>query len=162
MGRETERKFLVKRQFFHPISQGVRYLQGYLSTVPERVVRVRVVGDRGYLTIKGLTVAASRLEYEYTIPAGEAEEMLKLLCLRPILEKIRYREEADGRIWEVDEFLGENQGLIVAEIELRDASQAITLPAWIGTEVTGDPRYFNSALVEKPFKSWNEPGGKIC
>jgi len=133
---------------------GTPYRQGYLSTVPERSVRIRLIRDKGFLTVKGVSVGATRAEYEYEIPAGEAIEMLDNLCERPLIEKTRYRIEHQGLVWEVDEFDGDNAGLIIAEVELDREDQAIALPGWVGKEVTGDPRYYNANLIAHPFASW--------
>lgn len=154
MAQEIERKFLVVGDAWRELAPGATYRQGYLSTVKERTVRVRTVGETGYLTIKGITVGATRAEYEYEIPAAEANEMLDNLCERPIIEKTRYKIPCGGLTWEVDEFAGVNQGLIVAEVELDEESQEITLPDWAGDEVTGDPKYFNANLIAKPFSTW--------
>ena len=154
MPQEIERKFLVKGEGWRVAGAGTPYRQGYLSTVPERSVRVRLIRDKGYLTIKGMTVGATRAEYEYEIPAAEAGEILDNLCERPLIEKTRYRLEYHGLTWEVDEFGGDNTGLIVAEVELDDEDQAITLPDWAGKEVTGDRRYYNANLIAEPYTSW--------
>lgn len=154
MPLEIERKFLVRGAGWRTRGRGVPYRQGYLSTVPERTVRVRLIRDKGYLTIKGASVGATRAEYEYEIPAEEAGEMLDNLCERPLIEKTRYRVEHQGLTWEVDEFDGDNKGLIIAEVELDAEDQAIILPDWVGKEVTGDPRYYNSNLIACPFTSW--------
>ena len=154
MGKEIERKFLVKGDSWRAQAHGKRYRQGYLSTVKERTVRARVAGDQGFLTIKGITVGAARAEYEYEIPLADANEMLDKLCERPIVEKTRYRLPQDDIVWEIDEFEGDNRGLIVAEVELKDEHQSYPKPDWLGEEVTGDPRYFNSNLVKKPFTTW--------
>lgn len=154
MGREIERKFLVKGDSWRGQVPGKRYRQGYLSTVKERTVRVRTVGDHGYITVKGISVGASRPEYEYEIPAADANEMLDKLCERPLIEKTRYRIPQGDVAWEIDEFEGENRGLITAEVELKDEHQRISLPEWIGKEVTDDARYFNANLVAKPFTTW--------
>ncbi|MGA9964669.1 MAG: CYTH domain-containing protein [Terriglobales bacterium] len=154
MGKEIERKFLVKDNSWRAQDTGKRYRQGYLSAVKERTVRVRTAGDKAYLTIKGITVGASRPEYEYEIPVADANEMLDQLSERPLIEKTRYRIQHDGLVWEIDEFEGENRGLITAEVELKDEHQFVALPAWVGEEVTGDPRYFNANLVAKPFTKW--------
>ena len=154
MGKEIERKFLVKNDSWRGQAPGKPYRQGYLSTVKERTVRVRTVGDKGYITIKGITVGASRSEYEYEIPANDANEMLDRLCERPLIEKTRYRIPQGDVAWEIDEFEGDNRGLIVAEVELKDEHQVVTLPGWVGQEVTSDPRYFNANLVAKPFTTW--------
>jgi adenylate cyclase len=154
MPLEIERKFLVKGEGWRVPGAGTPYRQGYLSTVPGRTVRVRLVRDRGYLTIKGVTVGATRAEYEYEIPAGEAGEMLDNLCERPLIEKTRYRVDHQGLTWEVDEFVGDNAGLIIAEVELEDEDQAVMLPDWVGKEVTGDKRYYNANLIADPYTSW--------
>ena len=154
MATEIERKYLVKDTGWKVEAKGTVYRQGDLSTVKERTVRVRTINDNGYLTVKGITVGATRVESEYEIPAKDAGNMLDDLCERPIIEKTRYVIEYEGLNWEVDEFAGENQGLIVAEVELTDEDQKIALPDWIGEEVTGDPRYFNSNLIKHPFSEW--------
>jgi len=154
MGIEIERKFLVVGNDYRAEGRGLSYRQGYLSTIKERVVRVRIIGQQGFLTIKGANVGAVRPEFEYEIPIADAAVMLENLCEKPTLDKIRYQVKFRGFIWEVDEFLGENTGLIVAEIELADENQAIIKPEWVGEEVTGDPRYFNSNLIKAPYKSW--------
>ena len=154
MPKEIERKFLVKNDSWRGQDKGKRYRQGYLSTVKERTVRVRTAGEKGFLTVKGISVGASRPEYEYEIPVVDANEMLDRLCERPLIEKTRYRITHAGLVWEVDEFEGDNHGLITAEVELKDEHQSVTLPCWLGDEVTGDPRYFNANLVGKPFTKW--------
>jgi len=154
MGKEIEKKFLISGDAWRELGEGVLYRQGYLSTVKERTVRVRTIGKKGYLTIKGLTVGATRLEYEYEISVSDSNEMLDELCEKPIIEKNRYKIEFGGLIWEVDEFFGENEGLIYAEVELTSEDQEFEKPEWIGEEVTGDPRYFNSNLIKNPFTKW--------
>ena len=156
MAIEIERKFLVKGDEWRSLATGTIYRQGYLSTKKGCSVRVRLVGELGYLTIKGLTEGYSRPEYEYSIPAEDAQEMLDKLCDRPLIEKTRYKIEWAGLIWEVDEFAGENQGLIVAEVELPDANHPLELPDWIGKEVSDDSRYYNVNLAQHPFKHWPE------
>lgn len=156
MPTEIERKFLVKSEDWRSLANGKLYRQGYLSTKKGCTVRVRLVGNQGYLTIKGLTQGISRAEYEYPIPAEDAQAMLDNLCYRPLIEKTRYKIELAGLIWEVDEFVGENQGLIVAEVELTNENQIIELPDWIGKEVSDDPRYFNANLTQHPFSKWSE------
>jgi adenylate cyclase len=155
MATEIERKFLVKDDSWRGLGPGSRYRQGYLSTDPERTVRARVVAGNGYLTIKGKTVNAARAEYEYSIPVQDAEEILDELCERPLIEKTRYRIDYQGLVWEVDEFEGENAGLVIAEVELASADQAVSLPGWIGEEVTADPRYYNANLIANPFSRWH-------
>jgi len=154
MGLEIERKFLVISDEYRLSGRGVRYRQGYLSTIKERVVRIRTVGEHGFLTIKGINVGATRPEFEYEIPLLDAEQLLENICEKPILDKIRYQVRHHGFIWEVDEFLGDNAGLITAEIELAEENQVIIKPDWVGQEVTGDPRYFNSNLIKMPYQSW--------
>jgi adenylate cyclase len=154
MGKEIERKFLTKGDGWRSLASGTMYRQGYLSTVKERTVRVRTVGDRGFLTIKGVTTGVTRAEYEYEIPVAEANAMLDGLCERPLIEKSRYRIVHGGLLWEVDEFFGENQGLVIAEVELAEEGQRIELPSWVGEEVSDDPRYFNSNLSRNPFTRW--------
>jgi len=154
MAKEIERKFLVRGNTWRGQDGGKRYRQGYLSTVKERTVRVRTTGDKGFITIKGESVGATRSEYEYEIPLADANEMHDRLCERPLIEKTRYRVSHEGLAWEIDEFEGDNRGLIIAEVELKDETQSVTLPGWIGQEVTGDPRYFNANLVANPFSQW--------
>lgn len=154
MGKEIERKFLIKGNSWRGLTEGSVYRQGYISTKNQVTVRVRIVGDSGYLTIKGPSVKYSRLEFEYEIPLADAQVMLDTLCQRPLIEKIRYRVEWGGLIWEIDEFDGVNKGLILAEVELSEETQQIELPMWIGKEVSDDPRYFNINLVKHPFEQW--------
>lgn len=156
MATEIERKFLVKGDEWRILATGTVYRQGYLSTKKGCTVRVRLVGNQGYLTIKGLTQGFSRAEYEYPIPAEDAQEMLDNLCDRPLIEKTRYKIEYAGLIWEVDEFASENQGLILAEVELADENQIIELPDWIGKEVSDDPRYYNANLTQHPYSQWSD------
>jgi CYTH domain-containing protein len=155
MATEIERKFLVKDDHWRSLGTGQSYKQGYIPTQDQTTVRIRIVGDRAYLTIKGKNQGIVRAEFEYPIPLDDAEKMLATLCRPPFIEKIRYRIPQGDLIWEVDEFSGENQGLIIAEVELQTEHQAITLPAWIGQEVTGDPRYYNSNLVNHPYQCWS-------
>ena len=158
MGKEIERKFLVIGEAWRGLAQGTLYRQGYLNSAKERTVRVRTAGDRAFLTIKGLTVGASRVEYEYEIPFEDGNFLLDNLAEKPIIEKKRYRIPQGKFVWEIDEFFGENQGLIVAEIELESEDEAFDRPEWAGQEVTGDPRYFNSNLIRHPYTRWqNNP-----
>ena len=154
MGKETERKFLVQGDVWRSLAKGTAYRQGYLNSAKERTVRVRTIADKGYLTVKGITTGATRAEYEYEIPVAEADAMLTDLCEKPLIEKNRYKIQAGSHVWEIDEFFGENQGLVVAEVELTSEDQAFQKPEWIGGEVTGDPRYFNSNLIKHPFTRW--------
>ncbi|MDX1415492.1 MAG: CYTH domain-containing protein [Candidatus Promineifilaceae bacterium] len=156
MAEEIERKFLVKKDEAWQQVEGEVYRQGYLSTVKERTVRVRTIGSEGYLTIKGVTRGATRLEFEYDIPLADARQMLDELCERPLIEKTRRKIEHQGFIWEIDQFFGVNEGLVVAEIELDEEDQSFAKPSWIGAEVTDDPRYFNANLVDNPFSQWPE------
>jgi adenylate cyclase len=155
MGREIERKFLVRdERWRREVQSGSVLRQGYLSVDPQRTVRVRLEGGEGFLTIKGLTTGASRAEYEYPLPAREARELLDNLCLRPLIEKTRYRLRHAGLLWEIDEFAGDNVGLLLAEVELLAEDQPIELPPWAGEEVTGDGRYHNSNLIANPYRNW--------
>ena len=153
MGVEIERKFLVRDMSVLDGVEGVPYRQGYLSTDPERTVRVRRAGDHAFLTIKGLSRGATRAEFEYAIPVDDAEAML-LQCLPPIVSKVRHRIPHAGLTWEVDVFGGENEGLVVAELEIPSEATEVTIPPWLGDEVTGDPRYFNANLVSRPYRDW--------
>ncbi|MDL2279881.1 CYTH domain-containing protein [Desulfovibrio sp. OttesenSCG-928-G11] len=154
MRREIERKFLLAGDGWRGMAQGVNIRQGYLCIDPERVVRVRLAGDNAWLTIKGASLGAGRLEYELPIACDAAGRLLDELALRPLVEKIRYAVPFQGLVWEVDEFTGLNQGLILAEVELENENQQFERPAWIGKEVTGDPRYYNVNLVRQPFSTW--------
>lgn len=154
MAKEIERKFLVVGDAWRALAEGVAYRQGYLSTEKARTVRVRIIGQQGFLTIKGTTAGASRTEYEYEIPHADAEEMLDNLCEQPLIEKSRYKIPFQGLTWEIDHFTGINQGLIVAEVELEDETQPFTRPHWIGMEVTHDARYYNANLIATPFTTW--------
>jgi len=154
MAVEIERKFLVKNDSWRHLAKSKAYRQGYLCVDKDRTVRVRIAGDTAYLTIKGISVGASRLEYEYEIPVIDADMMLNQLCVRPFIEKKRYEILSDGLIWEVDEFEGTNKGLIIAEVELETEDQNFCKPDWIGEQVTGDPRYYNVNLIANPFTTW--------
>ena len=155
MAREIERKFLVDPGRWHPgPAGGVRMRQGYLSLDPARIVRVRRAGDRAALTIKGETVGIARSEYEYPIPAEDADALLDELCHRPLIDKTRHREWWRGHLWEIDVFDGENRGLVVAEVELKSADEPVDLPPWAGTEVSADARYTNASLSSRPYTTW--------
>ena len=154
MGVEIERKFLLAGDGWRKLGEPVLLRQGYLSSNPDRTVRVRIEGATGTMTIKGRSVGATRSEWEYAIPLDEASELLDRLCEQPVIEKHRRRIAFGAHIWEVDEFLGANQGLVVAEIELEFEEQQFDKPEWIGEEVTHDRRYFNSSLIRQPFTSW--------
>jgi adenylate cyclase len=154
MGLEIERKFLVTSDAWRTLATGVPCRQGYLSSAPERSVRVRIAGGKGTLTVKGASDGVTRAEFEYAIPVENAAAMLDNLCEKPLIEKTRYRIPFGSHTWEVDEFHGENAGLVVAEVELASADENPALPAWVGREVSSDARYFNVNLVKKPFKTW--------
>ena len=156
MSIEIERKYLVNNDTFKHLShKAIRITQGYLNSDKARTVRVRMMGDQGFLTIKGLSDQAglSRFEWEKEISMSEAQDLLKL-CEPGVIDKTRYLVEYQKQIFEVDEFYGENQGLIVAELELTTALQAVSKPDWLGDEVTGDKRYYNSTLMKKPYSQW--------
>ncbi len=154
MGKEIERKFLLKGDAWRDLAQGTMYRQGYLNSAKERTVRVRTVGDKAFLTIKGITVGATRAEYEYEIPFADCNALLDNLAEKPLIEKKRYKIKQGEFVWEIDEFFGDNKGLIVAEVELTSEDQAFPKPEWVGEEVTGDPRYFNSNLIANPYTTW--------
>ena len=156
MGQEIERKFLVKGNFKPSVTKQTRIMQGYLSSVPERTVRVRIKGNKGFLTIKGISSksGASRFEWENQIPVSEANDLLNI-CEQGVIDKTRFIvPEKSGLIYEVDEFYGENEGLTVAEIELPSEDHPFEKPDWLGKEVTGDVRFYNSMLKKNPYKSW--------
>ena len=154
MAVEIERKFLVHKDAWRTQGEGVLLRQGYLSSNPDRVVRVRIEGNAASMTIKGRTTGATRGEWEYAIPVADAQALLEGLCERPLIEKYRTRIVHEGMTWEVDEFLGDNAGLIVAEIELQSEGQAFSKPDWVGEEVTHDPRYFNANMIRHPYTTW--------
>jgi len=155
MAQEIERKFLVSKEFKSLSTRQTRIVQGYLNSVPERTVRVRIKGDKGFLTIKGIGSAsgASRFEWEKEITLQEAEQLLAI-CEPGVIDKIRYLVPSGSHTFEVDEFFGENEGLIIAEVELSSEEEAFIKPPFIGEEVTGDSRYYNSMLMKNPFKKW--------
>jgi len=162
MAVEIERKFLVDpEQWQHFLSHSsahllsrTHYQQGYVASSPAKTVRVRIAGDRGYLTLKGATEGYTRAEFEYEIPLSDAEAMLNQLCDPPFIDKVRHRIQWADLVWEVDEFSGDNQGLIVAEVELQDAQQRVDLPPWVAAEVSHDYRYYNAYLAQHPFSAW--------
>ena len=158
MAIEIERKFLVKNKSWQVDQQGntvngIVFRQGYLVS-QDATVRVRLEGEKAVLTLKGKTEGVSRLEYEYEIPASDANEMLDKLCEKPLIEKTRYKRVEGNLVWEIDVFEAENSGLIVAEVELDKEDQQIDMPAWAGEEVSGDPKYYNVNLVKAPYSSW--------
>src|ERR1700678_1277752 len=154
MAKEIERKFLVHPRKRSDIAAGLPIRQGCLGATKSSSVRVRTYGDRAYVTIKGSTSDITRDEYEYEIPLADANEIINHLCEHPPIEKTRYRIVFKGHTFEVDEFGGANRGLTVAEVELKDAREAVELPDWIDRRVSGDPRYYNSNLSTKPFSTW--------
>ena len=153
MAQEIERKFLVKGNFKPEVFKSTRIMQGYLSSVPERTVRIRVKGDQGFITIKGNTSGVSRYEWEKEIPAEEARELLQL-CEPGVIDKTRYLVHRGPHIFEVDEFHGENEGLVIAEVELKSENENFIKPAWLDKEVTGDDRYYNAMLTKHPYTRW--------
>lgn len=154
MGKEIEKKFLVKNEGFKKNATHKLIRQGFLNKDPEIVVRIRVADDKAWLTIKGRNKGSSRDEFEYEIPKSDAVELLKL-CEKPLIEKTRYYCTVKEKSWEIDVFTGENEGLILAEVELSDEMEQIEIPDWAGTEVTNDPRYYNNNLVLNPFQRWD-------
>ncbi|MEM9091339.1 MAG: CYTH domain-containing protein [Cyanobacteria bacterium P01_F01_bin.53] len=155
MAQEIERKFLVTNDSWRTLAKGQPYCQGYLATAePGQSVRVRIAGDQGFLTIKGPAQGVTRAEFEYSIPVADAQKMLETLCQRPFIQKMRYRLPIDDVVWEIDEFEGENAGLIVAEVELHSEEQPFERPDWLGEEVSGQTRYYNSSLVKNPYSNW--------
>lgn len=153
MAAEIERKFLVAEDSWRDGSAGVRIAQGYLSQDPDRTVRVRLAGDNAWLTIKGRTEGITRAEFEYVIPADDAQVLLEM-CLPSVIDKTRHEISYAGHLWEIDVFHGDNEGLVVAEVELADESISPELPPWVGAEVSSDARYFNSCLAALPFRKW--------
>ncbi len=154
MGVEVERKFLVRGEAWRSQGTPVRYRQGYLSADPERVVRVRTAGEQAWITIKGAGRGPSRPEFEYPIPRADADALLDGLCQRPLIDKERREIAHAGLTWVVDEFFGDNEGLVMAEVELDHPEQPVALPPWVGDEVTDDPRYYNASLVARPYRLW--------
>ena len=154
MAQEIEKKFLVAGEFKESAKKATRITQGYLSSVPERTVRVRVKGEKGYITVKGIgnDSGASRFEWEKEIPVEDVRDLLKI-CEPGVIDKTRYLVDCDGHTFEVDEFYGDNEGLVVAEVELGDENEAFTRPSWLGEEVTGDKKYYNSMLMKNPYKN---------
>lgn len=152
MSIEIERKYLVKNNNWIPKTSHI-IKQGYLNRDKDRVVRVRIFDNAGYITIKGKTKGIERSEFEYEIPLSDAEQLLNM-CEKPILEKKRSIVIFDTKKWEIDQFQGENEGLVIAEIELENINEVINLPPWIGIEVSDDPKYYNSNLIYNPYSNW--------
>ena len=155
---EIERKFLVDTSLWEPVGEGTLYVQGYVCADTEKAVRVRVAGERAFLCIKGLVANFTRREFEYEIPLGDAARLLELFCEAPPIEKRRHRESHHGKVWEIDVFLGDNDGLVVAEVELGSENEAVTLPEFAGAEVSTDPRYYSFNLQRNPFGRWASDG----
>jgi len=154
MATEIERKFLVHKELLPALTNGQHLVQGYIPTAEKTAVRIRIKGQQAWLTIKGANQGASRLEFEYPIPLEDAETMLQELCTGGAIDKHRYEIEHQGLTWEVDVFAASNAGLIVAEVELDDEQQAVSLPAWAAEEVTHDVRYYNNQLLQNPVSDW--------
>ncbi|MCW9025577.1 MAG: CYTH domain-containing protein [Gammaproteobacteria bacterium] len=155
MATEIERKFLVINDDWRDQADaGKQYKQGYLVGSKQASVRVRLEGEKARLNIKSATLDIRRAEYEYDIPVTDAVEMLDTLCEKPLVQKKRYHVKHADHVWEVDVFAGDNEGLIVAEIELQDENEAFALPDWAGEEVSDDPRYYNVSLVKHPYQDW--------
>jgi adenylate cyclase len=155
MGREIERKFLLRSEAWRDeVEHSMRLVQGYLARGDRSAVRVRIKGDVAELNIKHTLDGINRLEYEYEIPVGDAREILEHVALRPLIDKTRHHVRHGGHLWEIDEFYGDNAGLVMAEIELEDADQAFDRPDWLGQEVSDDPRYYNSNLSRLPYSQW--------
>lgn len=154
MAKEIERKFLIKSTEYRHLAEAVNYRQGYICIFEEKVVRIRLAGDKAYITIKGAATGYTRDEFEYEIPPDDARQMLDKFCKKPLIEKTRRVIALTDKTWVVDEFDGENEGLTVAEVELLFPDEPFEIPVWIGREVTGDPRYNNSNLVINPYKNW--------
>ena len=155
MAIETEKKFLLSHIPSSLLTDGIQICQGYMTKSKNCTVRVRIYGEKSFLTVKGPTIKGSRDEFEYPIPRSDARQMLLLFCQKPFIEKTRYHIQFKGFTWEIDQFEGENQGLVVAEIELDAIDQNFEKPDWIGREVTHDPKYFNSNLIQTPFSKWS-------
>lgn len=165
MAQEIEHKFLVKDTRYREFTQGTHYRQGYIPTLNGMTVRVRIAGSQAFVTFKDHAIGLTRHEFEYSIPMADALQLLDLMCSKPQIEKTRYvipagtgnnvdGSEVNGLHWEVDEFMGDNEGLILAEIEVPDEGCSFPIPDWIGNEVTGDHRYYNSSLCKYPYKEW--------
>ncbi len=155
MAIEIEKKFLVTNDAWRSHSYKEKsYIQGYFATDPSCSIRVRLSNDQADLNIKSATLGITRTEYEYPVPVEEAREMLEHLCVRPLIEKTRHYVRIDQHLWEIDVFAGDNEGLIIAEIELKSPDESFAKPDWIGEEVSDDPRYYNVCLVSYPYKEW--------
>jgi adenylate cyclase len=152
---EVERKFLVRNDSWkRPSLSGTPFRQGYPFAEKHRSVRIRIEGNAAFLTLKSPLSGISRREYQYEVPLKDAEEILEAFCDLPAVEKIRYRIEHGGHSWEIDEFQGDNEGLVIAEVNLQSEDEPFDLPGWAGTEVTKDEKYLNASLYLKPFRTW--------
>ncbi|MGE0386435.1 MAG: CYTH domain-containing protein [Gammaproteobacteria bacterium] len=155
MGTEIERKFLLRDESWRAAAgNGERYVQGYLGSQPACSIRIRIAGERAWLNIKSATLGIERAEYDYPIPVQDARDMVQRFCAPPLVEKTRYHVRVGAHVWEIDEFEGDNAGLVVAEIELGRVDEPFEAPAWLGAEVSHDPRYYNVSLARHPFKRW--------
>lgn len=155
MGKEIERKFLIDISALGKLDSGADIKQGYISTTDNTVVRVRITGKAAYLTLKGENTGTTRLEFEYEIPIKDANEIIEALCTGPIIDKTRYLVAHAGHTWEIDIFHGDNDGLIVAEVEMESETEFVEMPSWVTEEVSGQAKYYNSSLLDNPFKSWS-------
>jgi len=155
MATEIERKFLLLNQDWQEYTRSeLHIVQGYLATNEFSSTRIRIQNDKANINIKSATLGITRTEFEYSIPVGDARLMLEDLCIKPVIEKTRFTVEHMGHTWEIDVFSGDNEGLIVAEIELSSPDEAFEKPSWIGEEVSNDARYYNACLVNNPYKNW--------
>ena len=156
MAEEIERKFLVISDQWRGQAEAVLYKQGYLVSNDETVVRVRIMGEVAMLTVKSKVSDLTRTEFEYEIPVDEADYMLENLCQKPLIDKTRTKIKIKNHVWEVDEFFGDNQGLLIAEVELGSEDEQVELPPWVGEDVSADSRYYNANLVINPYKNWKK------
>jgi adenylate cyclase len=154
MPLEIERKFLVKLDQMELPAEGVSIKQSYINTASNITVRVRIINDKAYLTLKGENRGAVRSEFEYEVPFNEAKDIMGELCARPFIEKVRYEIPFNGHVWEIDVFSGDNDGLCVAEVEMLSEDEHVEIPSWVVQEVTDQKRYYNSQLIKMPFKQW--------
>ena len=156
MATEIERKFLVKDMSWQAMAdEGTHYCQGYLVGSEHASVRVRIQGEKAFINIKSATIDITRQEFEYEIPLNEASDMLETLCEKPLIDKVRYLVNYANHVWEIDVFSGDNEGLVVAEIELKDKDEHFEKPGWLADEVSDDTRYYNVCLVKHPYKDWS-------
>ncbi|MEB8434349.1 CYTH domain-containing protein [Cocleimonas sp. KMM 6892] len=154
MAKEIERKFLIDLELIGDLPDGKLISQGFIGTNDKTVVRARIKGDEAFLTLKGKVTGFTRSEFEYQIPVDDATNIIKELCSGGVVEKTRYEIIHDNHTWEIDIFHGQNEGLVVAEVEVQSESESVSLPKWIVEEVTGDPKYFNVSLLSNPYSQW--------